>query len=448
MNLSDGSIHATDVNINEITLLSPTGSSVSLMHLYSEINVFEDLFSQTMSGNIVVHDSLDLINKIPILGYEYLIIVFGKPGQSTLLKKIFRVYKITDRTKINQQHESYILHFISEEMLLSEKILVSKSYKEKQISDIIQDIAKNYLGINSEKLSTSRIETTYGLNNIIIPSWHPFYAINWLAKRAIGIDKTSSFVWFENINGFNFTSIETLFKKAPIDKIHVSPKTAGINRDDQTNIEISQKGVESYLFRDVFDTLKNINYGMYGGELITFDPIRRRIATNILKHSSFFKSTKHAEKYPILIGEKDRFKKEIDEYTTANRKVYPAISNIDDIKYGKGKISQRANNVEKWMLQRDMYLSSIHSMRMTLIIPGSLNYSVGNTIDLKLPVLEEQEKPEKKLDQLFSGKYLITAVRHKIDRKNYACIMEISKDSINHTLNVSENATLNKVKGL
>ena len=57
------------------------------------------------------------------------------------------------------------------------------------------------------------IEPTKNPTNLIIPNYTPFKAFNFLAGRAVSAGKHavgSSFIFYENIRGFFFVSLETL----------------------------------------------------------------------------------------------------------------------------------------------------------------------------------------------------------------------------------------------
>ena len=73
---------------------------------------------------------------------------------------------------------------------------------------------------------------------------------------------------------------------------------------------------------------------------------------------------------------------------------------------------------------------------------------VGQVITLNLPAASIGRREEKPMDRLYSGNYLITAIRHKIDRVKYSCIVELSKDSLDNPLPgpLEGNPTMNKLR--
>jgi hypothetical protein len=61
-------------------------------------------------------------------------------------------------------------------------------------------------------------------------------------------------------------------------------------------------------------------------------------------------------------------------------------------------------------------------------IPGDSGITVGRTINFNLLTLKPTTET-KGLDEFYSGKYLITAVRHIIQPTAFQTVLEIAKDS-------------------
>ena len=55
---------------------------------------------------------------------------------------------------------------------------------------------------------------------------------------------------------------------------------------------------------------------------------------------------------------------------------------------------------------------------------------VGDVVSFDLPAAAMKDHATADSDQVFSGRYLVTACRHKIDRDRHACVLELVKDSI------------------
>lgn len=390
------------------------------------MNIFEDLFGSAMSGNMVVADSNNLINLLPITGFEYLVIGFRKTTENKEFSKTFRIYKLENRKKDNLQTEVYVINFCSEEVLIDRSTLISKTYSGQPISKIVQDIATKYLKISSDKFPTDHLKETFGNHNLVIPNWHPFDAIKYLSKIATASKyPTSSFVFFENYDGYYFSSIEELAADDPIQKVTVSPRNLGIEKDPQEpDIQISFESAFEYEVNTDFDILNNIRSGMYAGKLVTVNPLRQRIDTTTLDLSSFFDRTAHLNDYPNVSTLQNRIGKPLTQLPDAFLRVYPST-------LGHDKLNSQyyPNQVEKWLLQRSMYLSNLNAHKFNVTLPGNFRLQVGKVVEIFFPALEMTDTTEKPLDKLHSGKYMITAIRHAFNKYEHVSYLEVARES-------------------
>ena len=88
-----------------------------------------------------------------------------------------------------------------------------------------------------------------------------------------------------------------------------------------------------------------------------------------------------------------------------------------------------ANDIyaETYIPYRTAQLSLVNAIRLKISVPGDTTLRVGTTIMFSLNSLNPTQK---ELDKFYSGKYLITAVRHLINTSEYRTILEISKESV------------------
>lgn len=425
--------YGTDFRLVAASIITSTGTANDIRMIFDEINIYEDLLSPVITGNIVLHDSNDLINKLPLTGFEYLSLEFEKPSSSQKYAKVFRIYKLTDRQRINAQNEAYILHFCSEELILNESCRVSKTYQGTTIDAIVRDIALNYLKIDGKKFPVSQSTPTTGTYSVVIPNWHPFFAINWLCRMALTSNYPSpSYVFFEDRDGFHFTPLEILSQQTPLRKILVSPRNLGVETDTkESDLQVTMKTAYQWEMPYGFDVLQNISTGMYSGSVITVDPIRQRIEATNLGSSAFFKKTKHLNEKNIVSDLVSRRDSTVESEYNSFLRLYPTTLGHDKIAYGVGKGTMFPNNVEQWLIQRNMYLSSLHSSRVSVSMPGDSQFRVGQIVDAKFPAFVLNDKSEKTLDELYSGKYFIAALRHSLNRRTHMCYLELAKESTN-----------------
>lgn len=418
--MDDGLIKAVDYSLDELMLVGSSGTAIRLDQVVKELNIYEDLFNNVMSGDILISDTQNIINVLPIVGAEYLRVSFSKPSTPWKMTKTFRVYKITNRKRTSAFVENYILHFCSEESLLNESVKISKAYKGTPISHIVRDIASTHLGIGLDKFPDRFLTATTDALDIIVPYWTPFYTINWLARIAkTGSAPGCSFVFFEDNEGFHFTPIESLSQQPSLQSINFMPMN--INKESQeglmTAMQLQHESAQEYELVNAPDTLRGIASGLYASKLVRINPLDQRIDISTLDGTRQFKNTRHTNKYTFIQTDRDRLNTELREHSDSFFRV--AVDNL---------------KVETWMLQRNFYLASLHGFQLKIVVAGNTNYRVGQVVQVNLPAATEPTRDQKPIDVLYSGQYLITAIRHKLDRTKYVCILELSKDSLTQAL--------------
>lgn len=87
-----------DVVIDEISLRSYTGFTMSLKGVFQNFSLYEDIFSNTMSGSITIIDSMNTVKHFPIIGAETLSISYRTPYKgSPPVKLTFRTSRCPSR---------------------------------------------------------------------------------------------------------------------------------------------------------------------------------------------------------------------------------------------------------------------------------------------------------------------------------------------------------------
>lgn len=443
--------YGTDYRLKTATLVTGAGKIADIRPIINEINVYEDVMNPVISGNIILNDSNNLINTLPITGFEYLTLDFEKPSSSQLYSKVFRVYKLSDRQRINSQNESYVLHFCSEESILNESLRVSKSYVEKTIDTMVRDIALNVLKIDEKKFLSTNNTPTHDLYSVIIPNWRPFFAINWLSRMARSASfKSPSYVFFEDRDGFHFTPLEALSQQSPIKTIQVSPRNLGIEQDSKSDLETTMKTAYEWEMPYGFDIVQNTGSGMYAGSLITVDPIRQRILNTIMSSEKIFQNNKHLNENPLITNLQSRIKTIPSQDATSLIRMYPTSLDHDQLSYGGSAGKMLPNQVEQWLIQRNMYFSALHSSKINISMPGDISLRVGQVIAAQFPAYVLHEKSEKIMDKLYSGNYFIMAIRHAMNKRTHMCYLELAKESsaVSYPSALNQNAGMKKVKSL
>jgi hypothetical protein len=439
----------TDYNLKQLSLLtSMTGQNavVDLMPFMVEIDLYEDIYSATISGEVVLQDSLGLISNYLLNGTEFIQIQLQKTSQDNVfISRNYRVYKISKREiSDSNQYEVYVLNFCSEEFLLSEQYRISKSARGKQISDIITDIMNTYVlaGKGNKKLY---IDSTKGVYDFVLPNKKIFETINWLSTYAQPFDSKSEgadMLFYENSTGYHFHSLQTLYQLPSYQTYRFDPKNI---LESAGKVDISQQLTNATDFEvlDFFDTLGGISNGTFGNKVIVIDPLLRRYdATSTVFNYNKYSGVK-LNSSPLTNGYQNRLNGTM--YDTPPTTVpglemgalRMATSNKDEKKnaYVSQKPDSVANDImiEKYLPNRVAQLALANYMRIKVTIPGDASLVAGSVVNFNTyginPVTFSQTGTRTP-DPLYSGKYLVTAVRHIVKNNGYITVMEMCKDSV------------------
>lgn len=401
---------AGEVIVSKLDLISVASKKVAnLQSLFLQLEIFEDIFDNTMSGSVYVSDSIGLLTEFPIIGQEYLDVEFRTPTIKNKIKKRFYVYKLTDRVLEGPKRQSYKLHFTSVESIYSLNNIFSKSYMGKRCSEVVKSIYKDPGLIGSDQII--QLEETRNSINFIVPKWNPLQAINWVAQRAVNYSGSPTYMFYEDNQGFNFMALETLAAAVPVASYTYSDTSA---RAENGSIEESYKRIEALIPERNFDYMKSVATGMLAGNLETFDLITK---TYVRKDFDFIKDfSPGLEKNPLYTRSVLRGSGNINPSLVKNNYLYGA-SKYDPVLYES-------------VMRRNAYIQSLHQFRLQAEVVGRTDIKVGDAIRLTLPTNSHKfDGATTDLDdKLYSGKYLITAIRHVISDNKHSMGLELSRN--------------------
>ena len=138
--------NASDIRIEFLELVTPK-EVFDLRKLFVSMNIYEDLFGDSVTVDILLNDSINLPSKGPILGEEYLnFSIFTKSIEGESGKGIdinpgpMYTVSISDRHITKDRQQLYLLHFTSEQDIVNSNTTISRSFRGKKISEIVETI--------------------------------------------------------------------------------------------------------------------------------------------------------------------------------------------------------------------------------------------------------------------------------------------------------------------
>lgn len=444
-----------DVNLQSCVIKS-SKFIIDIMPIVVELNYYEDIFCNSIYGNILINDSGAFHSQYEWIGEEYLILSFSNdPSEGTnenLITKVLRIYSVSERTTHHNTNESYILNFCSEEFLLAQKIRISRTYKNAKISDIVKRIAFDYLKINPKEFPDDHIDPTMGTYDITIPNLKPLQAINWLCNFAISENlpqnrsSGASYLFWQNKDGYYFKSVLNIFND--IDKyLYTREKPSngywyGMKNVDMSSIQNEpikdSEHIIAYKILDTYNSLRNVKNGVFSNKTISLDFLRREATTSVFDYENYYSNyiKKHIDLYKkenphsIMPTTHDRFDKKYNEYSDSLIKVIPTTTNQNTNKYIKAnKNDIKDGNLEYTIPYRIAQLGLLRLNRIQLMLPGDQNIMIGHLVKINIPQATALDNDIKD-NKFLTGIYLVTAVRHMINKNNdFRTILEVRKDS-------------------
>ena len=97
----------------ELTLSSPLATQSLVLNLMViELNQYEDMYGPFMRMEVVINDSMGLLDKFPLVGDETLTFKYGNPNEKKFTAE-YVVYKVSGRQGVKDRNHVYTLHAIS-----------------------------------------------------------------------------------------------------------------------------------------------------------------------------------------------------------------------------------------------------------------------------------------------------------------------------------------------
>lgn len=416
---------STDYQLNELTLVTK-GGKIDIRQMFEEINIYESMLTPCISGDIIINDAIGLSSQLLIDGSEMILINLDKGGGLFGFKRAFRIYKQMDRKNNNQTSESYVLKFASEEVILSEQQLITECYKG-TYTDAVKKILSYKLKVPPNNFLDKNFEKSYGAIDTIIPGLKPFDALNWCSKRAVDSKGQPTFMFFENVEGYNFTTLSKVMQQRPIFDVNFDIKNM---HGENTKAELI--GARAMEVMTQFDFIKSTQAGVFAGTYVGIDPLTRQIKIEKKNFDDVFMTTKHGNQNPNLPIETNKFGKTNYQMNDSRIVYYLTTGQRPQSEYIKANEpgSLQVDDVpQKYLYARKALLQNFTTQRLKIVLPGNFLISPGKTINLEVPSRAFNSKGGDNHDSTLRGKYAILSTRHIIKYNMFETVAEVVTDS-------------------
>ena len=406
-----------------------TDTQIDITSMMLEMNIYEDLYTNWLTGTITVSDSIDLINNLPLVGEEKLEIEYKTPTIEDaigLVRNTFYITKISDRKLLKEDAQVYIIHFMSVEAFTDLHVKIGRAYRG-QFSDIARRIFSeaDALGADENAVRNLRIDETENGFKFVAPGWSPMKCINWVASRSISRKyKSANYLFYQDNFRFNFVSLDSLIDQEPVmhyinKSVNIRTLETTVELQGSTDIPTRYNLVRSASNDLVFDVTDRMLNGMYAGKLIAYDIMSKKVNIKTFDYFDEFKKSKHLNEYPL---NSPKMLRNPNSYVT----YYPMHYYMHD--------GFETDEPAKWVLQRRSLMRQIDAYSSEIVVAGKTDVHVGQTITYTQNTVQHHVNDDDAIDYSHTGKYLITAICHRFSQNEHEMVLSISKDSTQNSL--------------
>lgn len=415
-------------------------NKVNLLPYFNSLQLFEDIFSNVMTGSATFVDSGNTLSSINFTGDDYITFSFRTPTfLDSSIKKTFYITSVYNRTPgEGETAEQVTFDFISIEARKNKLTLISKKFTG-GTDTIIKKIFSEYLETerilgNPDTKNTVKYpeQTLASRATFVAPYWTPFKILNWLAARSFETTTSEpNFLFFESNKCFYFKSISSLTQQykqtnnifsnyifSPQNNVRISDEERRYTFSRPTLSRDFSLVTKMSPFK-MFDVFKSHDSGHFASKIINVDFTLKSMKEATFDYIENFNRFNHLEKenYPLF---SNKLQRSPSSYTSVFFKKF------------KTHLESSEPYTEKWSLQRNSLIHDLFSFKHEIEVPGRTDIEVGNIINFLYPksgIATSQETEAIQYDKTISGIYVITAISHNFTPSKHTMVLEIAKDS-------------------
>lgn len=423
--------YAGEFIVDVCELHATSGAIIDMTEQFSTISIFEDIFSNFITGSISFVDTNNLLTNLPIIGQEKLLLKLTTPNGDDVSNRLssidftdnpLYIYKINNKTQVNDNTVAFSVAFTTGEAIRGNRIRVSQSFDGEPSEDIVKKILRDEQLMNSKK--EFYYELTSNNYKFVAPNMRPMEFINAVARRCLSkeYNNAPTFLFYETVKGFYFRTIDSMMDRKNPRFIYreLTPNTIP-EGESRPNSAINLTNILNYEVLPTTDVMMNMRKGMYASKLTMIDLVNKTKEDFEYNYFDDFQEDKHADAFnaygsvnaPLASESRDDFQNRLSDYTEA-----AIFMQAVDRDSPNGLFSARYEGqydytgTDIWLQRRKGRFSSLDSaITLRVEVPGNTTLQAGDLIGIEMRnqgILAEDKK-----DPYFSGRYLVRKLRHE-----------------------------------
>lgn len=417
-----------------VRITSYNGNVADITEQVLEISIYETIYRAFIYGEVIIVDNEAMISSFPFIGQEKMRIEWKRDDKKVV--KDFFVTDIFDVSRASENTSVYGVSITSEKQVLNAVNLFSRAYTGRG-DEIIKGIYDEYLNDGLEVLIRGKTS-----HNVVFPYMKPMQAIDMVRQNVLAEDDSPMYI-FETLyqERPRLDSFRQMMGSDPIIDLNPSTpakKTTGTpdsSRDSLTNRgEIYEDKINT-----AYELLENLSNGSYSSFSTVIDPSQKigaRTDFDFIRHAPPV-SNNHVSDFFTIDGQRlNRLYQTrniiIPQNALAFDNTLPNLNGVDEL----DKSILNAYENRSVLTSIKIHMDSVH------ITESDEIFSVGRAVTYNRPkttVKTEDDKNRDITDKVNSGKYIISAIHHRLAREEYTMAVELIRDGIGEAAELKEN---------
>lgn len=402
---------------HSVYLSTATGVKLEITKLVKEIKSISYKLNYYASAEIILQDKEKVIfnevfftgtNQISIQIVDMLGNVFSFAG----VPKSFHPIDIE-----NDLYSLSLYSFFDFQNIRNIRVAFSGSLTVSEIiKRIINDKKLFNAGASPDNHVVEDCDPSVRLENFIVPNWNFYTTIQYL-KQFAQTRNGSIFFFFEDRNGLNFISKDTLLSYSasrPAVAFRFSPTqvegevTAETSLDQRAGTEVPFNVVYEYKIERGFDISDHLKYDDFGQKLYVFNYKEKKLTIQTTELTKIFNKMK-----------------------TINSTIHMDASILDFFKYNNTfeytEVPDLIDTYATYHLQKNLMKDYVLKIRTN----GMLDFSIGQLVTVNLPSIAGNVIP-------LSGKWMVVGIDHRVElvtgdnkQSRLSTTLTLARDSIN-----------------
>lgn len=406
--------------------------------------VEEAIDSPTIVGELILQDAAGLANRLTGSERWQITLDTGTRSTSESSQSTYnlRAYNIESRARQGSS-EGYIIQLVSYEFLINESLSLFGSSEViftggQKSNQIVENILRG--NATGGPMTQKRLfaEQTQNDQKFVACNWRPFDTIYFLANRSIrqssaGSQSQNGFIFWENIMGYHFKSIDQIIADINAQGTNDSNPTNGTARMYTYSYQPKKAGdedsdsyrIDSITYPEDRNFLQIMRNGSYAGFSTAFDPSKfsnsklsvenkQSQTPQVYDIEEFWNSMEHLDNVQCPVSTYDD---DVKQIVKSKRRIRytPLPNRLFDPKGQSSAQSANTQNLDELPFldaYKHLRVNSFKSTRLIINIPGNLDLYAGYGITVNIPNTKASGSTVTK-DLRYSGKYCIAGVKHR-----------------------------------